>query len=93
LPPGTVSAPQRPYKFTINAFANLGDVDDWESIANGTARVFLIGYVRYTDIFSTHYITGFCAVFDRVGRRFVLRGSEKYNYTRIEEENAGLSEC
>lgn len=47
-------------------------------------NLFFIGYVRYRDIFGSRYITGFCAVHDRLANRFVLMGDGRYNYTRKE---------
>jgi hypothetical protein len=52
---------------------------------NGTdTNLFLIGYIRYADVFGKRYITGFCAMHDPVTWTFVLRGDEQYNYTRQE---------
>jgi len=81
LPPGTISGSGDPFTFRINLTERVGF--DYFPIPFDS-RVFLIGYIRYADIFADRYITGFCAVFDPIGMRFVLRGDERYNYTRKE---------
>ena len=47
----------------------------------GLNGVFLIGFVRYRDIFRKRHITGFCARLDRRTNRFILEGDRRYNYT------------
>ena len=44
--------------------------------------IFLIGFIRYLDIFGNKHITGYCARFDKDANRFALQGGEQYNYTR-----------
>lgn len=44
--------------------------------------MWLVGFVRYHDIWDDHYITGFAKVFDQVEKKFIVRVDEKYNYTR-----------
>ena len=80
LPPGTVASADRPYVFRINLRERVNVYVDNDK------NLFFIGYVRYADVFGGTYLTGFCAIFDRIGMRFVLRGDHRYNYTRKESE-------
>ena len=50
--------------------------------------LFLIGFVKFTDIFRSKYTLGFCAKFERKGGRFVLEGEEGYNYQTKQPETA-----
>jgi hypothetical protein len=83
MPPGAISAPAKPYPFDINLRGWL-NMDQLAELGQGRGSVFLIGYVRYLDIFNRRHITGFCAYFDPVSQRFVARGDERYSYTRDE---------
>lgn len=65
---------------------NTSDVTAIESLD----RMYLIGFIRYTDIFHRKHITGFCAKFSIVENRFALIGGEQYNYTK-DDETTGLS--
>ena len=51
---------------------------------HGIHGLFLIGFVRYKDVFEKRHITGFCAIFDSGFNRFTLKGGKDYNYTRDE---------
>jgi hypothetical protein len=44
---------------------------------------FLQGFIRYTDSFGEHYITGFMACFSPEGGTWIMRGYEHYNYTGV----------
>jgi hypothetical protein len=59
--------------------------DEQQDIVDGRCSVWLLGFIRYDDIFGNHYVTGFAKVLDRIGGRFVARGGDKYNYARTEE--------
>ena len=50
----------------------------------GLNGAFLIGFVRYRDIFRKRHITGFCARLDRRTNRFTLHGDKRYNYIKDE---------
>jgi hypothetical protein len=51
-----------------------------------TRTLFCLGHLRYEDIFGNRYILGFCGVLDPLQDNFVLRGDERYNYSRREME-------
>jgi hypothetical protein len=83
LPTGTVASPTKPYaRYIDDLKQQLGD--NWVDVEVGKKLICLLGYLRYRDIFGSHYITGFCYVFDIVGMDFVLRGDDQYNYARQE---------
>jgi hypothetical protein len=83
LPPGTVAAPGGiPHQFSINLAQRIGPKTTGK---NGIdTNLFLIGYIRYGDVFGKRYVTGFCAMHDPVSWNYVLRGDDRYNYTRQE---------
>ena len=47
--------------------------------------IWIVGFVRYKDIFTTNYITGFAVIYDPIRDRFFPKGGEKYNYARMEK--------
>lgn len=83
LPPGTVCVSGDPFGESENLFAKW-DVDSARKIASGELAVWVVGFVRYDDVFQRHHISGFTHVFDPIGGRFVRRGSDVYNYERSE---------
>ena len=83
LPVGTIAANNDPFFETTNMFPMF--IEQSDDIMAHKQSVWVVGFVRYADIFGDHYITGFTHVFDPLGRSFVRRGGEKYNYTRKEE--------
>ena len=83
LPPGTVCVSGDPYSESEN-LSFKWDMDTVEKIASGELSVWVIGFVRYDDVFQHHLISGFTQVFDPIGSRFVRRGSVVYNYERPE---------
>jgi hypothetical protein len=85
FPVGCVTAADHPFGETHNYMADLPRVQD--ILASGAWqkwRIFFAGYVRYGDFLGGVYVTGFCLMFDYLGRRFVRRGGDAYNYTRTE---------
>jgi hypothetical protein len=83
--PGGISiGPNSSRKFSLGIYSSLGDIADLVNYASGQSRVYLIGYVRYRDIFGNHYVTGFCAILIRDTRRVLLIGDDGYNYTKEE---------
>jgi hypothetical protein len=85
LPSGTVSAPGRPFRETENLLRPFSHEDN-EAMETGGSSMWVVGFVRFDDIFSNHYITGFAQVYDRPGSHFVTRGDNRiFNYTRVEK--------
>jgi hypothetical protein len=83
LPAGTVCVSGDPFGESENLFAKW-NLDDVGKIASGELSVWVVGFVRYDDIFDRHHISGFTQVFDPIGERFVRRGGDLYNYERTE---------
>ncbi len=83
LPPGTVCVSGDPFSESENLLTKWG-LGTVEKIASGDASVWIVGFVRYDDVFQRHHISGFTLVFDPIGGRFVRRGGEVYNYERTE---------
>jgi hypothetical protein len=83
LTPGTVCVSGDPFGESENLFAKW-DMDTVGKIAAGELSVWVVGFVRYDDVFKRHHISGFTQVFDPLGGRFVRRGSDVYNYERSE---------
>jgi hypothetical protein len=84
LPAGTVCVSGDPYGESENLFAKF-NVTEVAAITKGDLSVWVVGFVRYDDIFHGHFISGFSLVFDPVGQRFVRRGDGAYNYEREEK--------
>jgi hypothetical protein len=84
LPVGTIAAPDRPYSERENLILTFDD-ETKVAFAEGKKSLWVVGFVRYEDIFSQSHINGFCMVYDMVGEKFVRRGDEWYNYARIEQ--------
>jgi hypothetical protein len=69
------------------------DRNVWVKFTVGEGELFLIGFVRFRDIFDRRHITGFCLRFNKRDGRFLFDGDERYNYTRPENhETPGLSQ-
>jgi hypothetical protein len=86
FPDGVVIAPKKNYKFTEPTGFILFD-PRWPEFSENKGKragFYLIGYMRYRDIFGARYILGYCAVFDIYSDRFVLMGGEGLNYARTE---------
>ncbi len=60
------------------------DPNIWMTFSTGDSELYLIGFVRFRDIFDQHHITGFCLRFNKRDARFLFDGDERYNYTRKE---------
>jgi hypothetical protein len=85
LPAGTVCVSGDPFGESENLFAKFS-LDDANAIAALELSVWVVGFVRYDDIFGRHHISGFTQVFDPLGDCFVRRGSDAYNYEREERD-------
>jgi hypothetical protein len=86
LPPGCVSSTTKPWTFSVNLMERIR-FDEWNLEEDFLSkRLYFLGYVRYLDIFGNRYITGFCAIFDPIRGRFILRGDERYNYAYMEQK-------
>jgi hypothetical protein len=65
-------------------------MEDRDEIANGRKSAWIMGFVRYEDIFKRPHITGFTLVVDLTAGPpsvAVFRGDERYNYAGTEEEH------
>ncbi len=87
LPFGVVVSQNKPFELSANAVAviDIQHVNVRPFFHSLGSDLYFCGYVRYQDIFDKRYIFGFCAVYDFIGRRFVLMGDSRYNYTRRED--------
>lgn len=83
LPTGTVSLNDDPYGETENM--RFSFLEDREEILSRKKTVWIVGFVRYEDIFGERYISGFCHALDLASERFVRRGGATYNYSRKEK--------
>jgi hypothetical protein len=89
LPFGNIAAAGRshPFSFALVPEISLFDVVE---IANNRRNLFLLGYVKYMDIFGSRYITGFCAFFHANSNTFRRAGDDLYNYIRKEKDTGIL---
>jgi hypothetical protein len=58
------------------------DPNLWQTFSTGENALFLIGFVRFQDIFGKFHVTGFCLKFNKGDARFLFEGDKRYNYTR-----------
>lgn len=86
LPVGTIAVNGDPFFESTNM--RLEFFNEEIDIVESKQSVWVVGFVRYADIFGGHHINGFALVFDPVGGRFVRRGGEKYNYARDEDPSS-----
>jgi len=88
FPPGVVVAANADHMFWENTIRMpLIYGKDWYGFAENTGdrdNLFLIGYIRYRDVFGTRYLRGYCAIFNVTGGDFVLIGNDRYNYEETE---------
>jgi hypothetical protein len=85
LPVGTVAATSAPYALRTNLFTQAPDIRKMmDKDACQLRRIFFQGFIRYSDAFGNHYITGFLEAFSPVHGEWALRGDEKHNYSRQE---------
>jgi hypothetical protein len=84
LPVGTIAVKGEPY-FEQEKLA-LRFIEEQKDIMEFKRSVWVIGFVRYSDIFGKNHISGFAHALDLIHERFVRRGGDRYNYAR--EENA-----
>jgi hypothetical protein len=62
------------------------DQNIWLTFTAGESELFLIGFIRFRDIFDNRHLTGFCLRFDKRDGRFFFNGDERYNYTYEEKK-------
>lgn len=84
LPDGTISALDKPYEILTNLMQQTDAMRLYEDDAWQTCRLFFYGYVRFSDTFGTNYIKGFMLVFRPTHNRWIARGGDRWNYTRVE---------
>lgn len=54
--------------------------EEWNDVSIGKRNLFLLGRLRFRDIFQNTFEMGFCAVFDPANQHFLMSGGEPYNY-------------
>jgi hypothetical protein len=85
LPDGVVATEAAPYREDgENLFASFS-MYERELLGAGDASLWVVGFVRYDDVFEKHHISGFAVAFDPISRSFVRRGNHKRNYHHEEE--------
>jgi hypothetical protein len=82
LPVGIVAVAGKPYSENETTSAS---VIQWSGSQIDRHSCWVVGFVRYRDIFGKNHITGFTRVFDPIGGRFVARGGDTYNYSRADK--------
>jgi hypothetical protein len=71
-----------PEKSSAGSFRVFEDYASRDEFAEGKRDLFLVGRLRYRDIFNNGFEMGFCAVFDRATARFLMKGDDRYKYCR-----------
>jgi hypothetical protein len=83
LPVGSACANGDPFGDSASL---LDIVMDDQQVLKGQQRIWLVGFVRYTDVFGSAHISGFTQMWDPSKGRFVRRGDKSYNYSGLEIE-------
>lgn len=73
---GTTSVP------STRVFADYFTGDEFLKVSTGGSNLFLVGKVKYRDIFQKTFEMGFCAYYDRGVHHFLMEGGDDYNYLR-----------
>lgn len=61
-----------------------------QGILEGKLWVYLLGFMRYEDVFGGRHILGFCSRYHPHRGDFVLEGDLRYNYTKDEGKEAAI---
>jgi hypothetical protein len=78
LPYGVIAGSDKPYDFR----ADWPSEADMKEVGPKGKDIFLVGYLKYSDISDNHYMIGFCQMLDCASHCFVPVGDERYNYVR-----------
>jgi hypothetical protein len=81
-PYGVLVGPDKTSAESSRLFDNFIDKIGFLTFSEGDSDLFLVGRLKYRDIFTGTFEMGFCAVFNRETSRFLIKGDEKYNYCR-----------
>jgi hypothetical protein len=84
LPVGILCVPGGPYEEVEKLFPRFSQADS-DEVRFQRQTVWVLGFVRYEDVFGQHHLSGFALAYDQIGRRFVRRGGDRYNYERVEK--------
>ena len=85
LPVGTISANDDPFIETTSM--QLKFLQEESDILRKRKSIWIVGFVRYTDLFGNHHVSGFAETLDVWSGKYVRRGDETYNYTANERES------
>ena len=67
---------------SFRLFDNFTTKMEFEDFSKGKKELFLVGRLKFGDIFKGTFEMGFCAVFNRETGSFLMQGEERYNYYR-----------
>jgi hypothetical protein len=81
-PYGVLMGPDKESTDSTCLFEDFFDESEFKKFSEGDSNLFLVGRLKYRDIFNGTFEMGFCAVFNREGSRFLMEGDQKYNYCR-----------
>jgi len=70
-----------PGRSSDKVFLTVGHFDDWTP-ADQTRAAWLVGHVRYADVFGNQFLTGFCFYRNTWGYRWSAVGTPYHNYRR-----------
>jgi hypothetical protein len=79
-PLGTISTAAIPFEETIKLFNECDMSPLYERDAWKKYTLFVIGFVRFIDVFQEKRIIGFRAAFDPIRQRFEFVNDDRYNY-------------
>jgi hypothetical protein len=86
MPYGVIAPPNGDSQpFRQNLFTFMMVTLETDLLPLQTKNIFFYGFVRYSTIFNEVFRMGFCFMYDRRDERWLLQGSDKYNYCRKED--------
>jgi hypothetical protein len=92
MPWGVLAPPQgesQPFKNNLFAYT-MGEMVN-EPLPLKSKNLFFYGFVRYADLFGNVFRVGYCFVFDVFSERWLLMGSDDYNYRKKEQDGLSAS--
>jgi hypothetical protein len=85
-PPSRLISRDVPEKFDFELKRLISQSTVGDALWNGKGSLFLLGFIRYKDMFGHDYLHGFCGRYDYEAKDFVIAGGADYNYAREGDE-------
>jgi hypothetical protein len=81
-PPSRLISRDVPERFDFEIKRLISQHDVRDAVLNQKASLFVLGLIRYRDIFDHQYLHGFCGRYDPAASDFVISGGAQHNYSK-----------